>query len=227
MILSKNNLKSILITVIDKSIAILNNLHITKDGSTIVSNGKVTLAVSPVPEKIKESIPLRERGVISSKGVTINGETIKEVLKNIPKDTLFKGLLEYVEFDNGKFFVNDGKRKKTIESKVYDRQFINYRKIFKDINTNNGFRLVVNRKRLHELIKTMDDLCADNSNESPLYIEFTKDNNMLLRSFNYKTGQNVLATMTSYKNLEGEWPVYNKWESKLLGKLKEYLRFNK
>lgn len=227
MILSKSNLKAIAITVIDKAIPVLNNLHITRDGTTIATNGKVMMAVSPVLPQIKERVPLKEKGKIPREGVTISSETIKEVLKTVPKDSMFNGLLEHTEFKDGVFTINDGKRTTSIESKLYERKYVNYRKVFRSAAKSEGKKIVINRKRLYQALKAIDDICPDSSGESPVFIEFTDNDDILLRAQNYKTGQHVMAVMNTYTGVEGKWPKYNLWESKLLGLVKNLIKRSK
>lgn len=217
MILSKNNLQVVNITSVDKSIPVLNNVHITSDGTTIGANGKSIVAVSPVQEKIKKAVPLDEK--IHRKSCTISSETIKEVIKNIPKDTLFKGLLEYCDFTGNKFILTDGKRKKEIESKKYGRGYIDFKKMFKQISIQKSkHRIVLNRKRLIKLLQVMDTICKDTSGESAVYIDFTENNNMVLKSVNHQNGQRVVGLMSSYKGIEGHWLDPDKWEKKLYQK---------
>ncbi len=114
MIVNRSALMFSSITAIDKKIPILNNIHITAEGAIVASNGKVLSIVEPItPESRKNALKLfKMRGsnneVIGTNeknknGVTISCDTIKEVLKSLPKDTTFKGLLENVSID--KYFL--------------------------------------------------------------------------------------------------------------------------
>jgi hypothetical protein len=212
LILSKSNLIIHEVTGIDKAIPVLNNVCIEEDGSTIAANGKVLIAVSPVNEKIKQNVPIEENK--SGKSV-VSSETIKEVLKNIPRDILFKGLLEYCDYSKGTFTSSDGKRKKKIEAKLYSRNYITYEQMFKKTCNKKSHKIVLNRKRLINLLQVIDKVCPDSTNESAVYIEFTDDNNIILKSVNHNNGQRCLALMTSYKNIEGKWLEADTWEKNL------------
>lgn len=212
LILSKSNLIIHELTAADKAIPVLNNVCIDKNGSTIAANGKVLIAVSPVPDNIKKNVPLQESK--SSESV-VSSETIKEVLKQLPKDMNFGGLLEYCDFDNGTFTSSDGRRKKKIEAKIYSRDYIPYNKIFRRASGKKSHRIVLNRKRLASLLKTIDKICPDSSGESAVYIEFTNENDIILKSINHHNGQRCIALMTSYKNIEGNWLEADEWEVKL------------
>lgn len=215
MILSKNNLIIHELTSVDKAIPVLNNVCIVSDGSTVAANGKVFIVVSPVDPELKKNIPLQET---EKSAGTVSSESVKEVLKNIPKDTLFHGLLEYCDFNNGIFNINDGKRKKKIESKMYPKQYINYKKAFKLANHKQKQRIVLNRKRLMKLLQVMDKVCPDGTGDSPVYIEFTENNNIILRAINRVNGQRCISLMSSYKGVESNWLEVDEWETKLIKK---------
>jgi hypothetical protein len=157
--------------------------------------------------------------------VTIAAATIKEVLKGIPRDTQFNGLLEYAdvavnESNHVNFTTNDGQRERHIACREYARAYIPYQhllgKALVSAAKTKGPRVVLNRKRLEQLLKTLDSITPDPSGESPVFIEFTGDNDVILRTVNPKTGQKALALMTSYKAAEGKWPKVDKWELKFL-----------
>ena len=214
MIVSKSSLKIVELTTTDKAISVLNNIHITHDGTLVAANGKAVIAVSPVNEELKKKLPIKESK--KHKPATIESSTIKEVIRNMPRDTMFQGLLEFCDFNDGNFTLSDGKRKKKIESKLYSRAYIEFRKLFKKISPfNSKHRIVLNRKRLIKLLQVIDNACPDSSGESPVYIDFTEDNGMVLKAVNYKNGQRCIGIMNSYKGVEGNWLEPNVWEKKL------------
>jgi len=218
MILSKANLKIVDIASVDKAIPVLNNVHICGDGTTVASNGKVILAVSPVKAEVKKAVPIKESNPRDT--ATVSGDTVKEILKNMPKDTMFKGLLEHTDFNSsdGSFSLNDGKRSRTIFAKLYDRAYIEFRKIFKRAaQAKSLHRVVLNRKRLINLLQTLDAVCADSSGESPIFVDLTDKNNIIVRAVNNINGQRALGIMTAYKGEESKWMQPNLWEKKITG----------
>lgn len=222
MIISKSNLKVADVAKIDSSIPALGNVHFLKDGSTVAANGRALITVSPVHKEVKQAIPLTES---VPKEQTISLGTVKEILKNMPKDVMFKGLLEHCDLGIGTFTLHDGKRKKKVEAKVYDREYIDFRKMFyKAGEKRSKCRIVLNRKRLINLLQAIDAICTDNSGENPIYLDFTEDNNIILRGVNVVNGQRAIAVMTSYKHEEGKWLVEDVWEEKMLGKRKAKTR---
>lgn len=218
MILSKQNLLIVQVAAVDKAIPVLDNIHITQDGTSVASNGKVLVAVSPVIRELKEKIPLKETKAKHS--VTISSETVKEVIKNMPKDLLFHGLLEHVELNvqDNTFLLSDGKRKRNIIARLYQRAFINFQEIFKRAGKSPvSTRFVINRKRLINILQTIDKICPDSSGESPVFIELNEAGNVILKGRNNK-GQRVLSVMSTYKGVEGSWMEDSSWEKKLLGR---------
>lgn len=205
MILSKGNLQVVQVAQDDKQITGLNNIHITKDGCTVALNKNTVIVISPVSDKIKKVIPLEETEI--REAMTISAETIKEVIKNIPRDTMFKGLLEYCDVDKeGTFVITDGKRERKISGKKYDREFVDYKKFMKEGNIT--FRAVLNFKRLSTLFSVLNKICPDVVGESIVLLEFTDDNKVMLRATNMKNGQQVVIITTVYEYKESDWKNY-------------------
>lgn len=218
MILSRSNLRVVDVAAVDKSIPVLGTVHIDSDGTTVASNGKACLAVSPVLPEIKDATPVEE-----SKGrapATIAGDTIKEVLKNIPRDNVFKGLLEHTDFnaDTGTFKLNDGKRNRSIVAQLYQRPYIDFKKVFELARAApSKLQVVINRKRLINLLQVIDSICPDSSGESPIFVDFTDKNNIIIRAVNGTNGQRAMGVMTAYKGEEGKWMAANLWEKRIMG----------
>ncbi len=225
MILSKQNLEVVRVADVDKGNSLLANIHIAKDGSTVATNQKVFLAVSPVEDGIKKNVPLVDvTGGLEKDGCTIPAETIKEVLKNIPKDTKFGGLLEHTKLTNGgkrsvNFEITDGKRLRNIKGKKFPRKYIAYEKFLKDClgdGVDGGgekkIRTVVNLKRLLSLLNAVDKICPDSTGENPVFISFTSDNRIIVRAVNQKTGQRAVGFVFAFENEKDSWLDFNDWE---------------
>lgn len=224
MILSKSNLLVVGIVHPDKKIPVLNNVHIERDGSTVARNNKVLIMVSPVLPEVKEKLeailPETEMNV-----VTVSSGTINSVLKSLPSDRAFKGLLEHTDLDvedGVKFTLTDGKRNRSISGKKYARKYISYKEALADAlsRINTGVQIVLDLNRLLLLLQTIKKICPDTSKELPVFIEFTNDNDIIIRALNPNNGQRVIALMTSYKGIEGKWLNYNKWEQTFFKKKK-------
>lgn len=216
MILSKGNLRIVDITKTDKQIPALDTVHITKEGGTVVTNGMAIICVSPVSKEMKEKVVLTENCMFTDE--TIASETAKEVLKNMPKDSKFRGILEHCDYASGQFELTDGKRNRSISSKTYPREYVDYQNILKSAHRGiTSVRCAVNLKRLLVLLDCIDKVCPDSAKNSAVFLEFTEDNDIFIRAKNQATEQKVLAFMKAYDTQEIEYAKYDEWESKLLG----------
>lgn len=220
MIISKSNLQVLNITKNDK-IAVLNNIHIRKDGTTVGSNGKTMLAISPVGKVPRKALAERIGDDVLDNSLTVNEETAKDVMKNIPRDTQFKGLLEHCNVrlkhdGNVEFTMTDGKRPKKIVGKKWERSYIEYYKVFKRVEeTKKTVQVVLNRKRLMSLLEAIDKACPDSTGNSAAYIEFSSANDIIVRGVNFANGQRAIGVMQSYKGTEGQWLEQTEWERSL------------
>jgi len=219
MILSKQSLYSHELVGADKAVPMLNNVHVSIDGTVVSSNSQGMLAIEPVRKEMKDNIPLKDNFL--KKSLTITLDSVKELIKNLPKDTLFKGLLEYVsiQWDNKRehFFalITDGHREQKIELNVFDRGYIKFGQMFKKIcSAKKVHKIVVNRKRLIKMLQTIDKVCPDKTEDSLIFIELTDVNGIILKSINHKNGQRCLGVMNSYKIENIEWPEPSLWEKR-------------
>lgn len=219
MILSKANLLAINITEKGGDTR-LQTLHVAKDGSTIAANSRTLIAVSPVEKGVRENLTFL-KGSEHDEAGTITAETVKSVLKYMPKDLLYKGLLEHCSFEEGKFSIHDGKRTQRVEAKLFDREYINYKEAFEKIGKAKvKNRIVINLKTLLTTLQVIDKIAQNTTNDNPIYIDITEDGHLVLRSLNYRTNQRVIAFTSAYKQEETKWMAWNLWERRLLGKLK-------
>jgi len=220
MIISKSNLLVVNLTKVDKQIPVLDCVRIEENGSSIGGNGKSFIAVSPVPDDTK----LKLKSIFNdekSNGVTITSDTAKEVLKNIPNDIRFQGMLEHSEVickdeKTVRFELYDGARKRSIDGKINPMSYPDYRKMYnRCLNNKKSIQLIVNAKRLLPLIDTIMKISEDTGDFSKLYIEFTEEKDIILRMQNQKTGQRAIGIMWCYKWTEDEWLEINEWEEGL------------
>lgn len=220
MILSKANLLINNITKKEGDTR-LDNLHIAKDGSTVSANTRTIMACSPVKKKVKEDLKFLEGGELND-SQTLTSETIKSVLKYLPKDSLYGGLLEHADYQNGKFTINDGKRKQVVVTKAFERKYIDYRKAFLKVGESKfDNHIAINIKTLLNTLNAIDKAVQNTTSEQPLFISITEEGNLLLRSQNYKTGQRVVAVTTAYKKRETKWLKWDIWEMRLFGMLRK------
>jgi len=221
VILSKQNLQAAQIASIDKNIPLLGNVHVDKDGSSIASDRKTLLLVGPVEKEIKQRVV----GALGPGGInfetTIPVETVKEVLKNLPKDNKFSGLLEHVKIEQAvnqeiHFTLTDGKRHQFIKGKAYPKGYTEYKKVVKQVlaGRDNSLRLAVNRKRFINLLTAIDKICSDATGEAPLFLEFNPSGEIVIRAYNPRTGQRVIGIVFALSRDEEKWLPPSVWETK-------------
>ncbi len=218
MIISKANLQAIAAVRTDKGAANLNVLYLEKDGSTYCVSQTALIAVSPVGEETRKKVSyLNETNLEDT--VILNGETVNDILRNMPRDTLFQGLLEHCDVDdNAKVTLTDGKQQKEIKGIKQKMIPMPYRNVLrKMLNNKQMARSVVNLVRLKVLLEAVEKACGDQSGELPIYIEFSQSNDIIIRVDHPRHPQRVVAIMTSYKGAESEWISQDKWEKSLTG----------
>lgn len=225
MIISKQNLLVVHTTKVDSAIPALDNVHIAEDGSTVGVGGKMLLAVSPVDGKIKEKLAniLDEEG---EGGITISSETAKGILKRFgTADKKFDGILDHCNIEkiggtDCRVTQTDGKRKDRFTGKVYRREFVPYKNVIRPAmvsvtGESDSKKIVLNLKRLLLLLQTIEKIAPDSSGDSPVWIEFTDNDYIVIRGINMINGQRALGIMSSYTGVEGKWLEPNEWERSL------------
>jgi hypothetical protein len=111
-LLSKNNLAApAAIASVDCDL-----VQINENGSTFAAGRVMFVAVEPVPMQVKEQLlPVKSFSQIEC---CIAGDTARRVIKQMPRDTLFGGLLENVAVEQNddelQFTTSDGRRKATL-----------------------------------------------------------------------------------------------------------------
>jgi hypothetical protein len=211
MILSKSSLLISSLARKDASIPGLDCIRLEKDGTAIAASKNIVLAIEGVNTEATKNLPFENTAPLE---VTITTETAQRIASAIGSDSTFGGRLEYTDvYDKGVklcFNVCDDKnRKSTIEGTKVHYPWINWRAIFRHGARRDNKKVIINRARLDILLSVLKQIAPDKGGESPLYIEFTEDNYLIVRSVNYVTGQRIIAIVTNYF---GTWPEYNAWE---------------
>jgi len=195
--INKSQLQAINIISKDKTMPLLNNLHITKNGDVVCANGQALVLV----EKRKKENEL-------DKAVTIDAESIKKVLKLMPTDSLLKGgkNIAEVEIDKDKasFKFREGLNDRTIECDVYSHDYIDVNQHFSRVNKKPILSSVeVNLNRFKSIFDTLKKMYQDRSGELTINIDFT-ETEMILKTRHPKTSDNIYCTMrlTDNKSIE-------------------------
>jgi hypothetical protein len=201
MILSKNSLQVFNVCAPDKSNAALNCVCIEPSGAVVASNSKVWCWVSPLNEKRSELVPLQSGEV--HERMVISAGSVEKILKAIPKDTQYKGLLEHCDItrvDGGKpaliVTTTDGKQTHSINVNAMAVRYPEYRKLFADAWasyvgwTEGEWKLrCLNRKRLSNVCAVVDKVCSYDGQFAPTWWFFAADGSVLMKSVNELTEQ--------------------------------------
>ena len=219
MIVSKQGLRVVEVTKADSKVPVLDNVLIEKDGTCVGSNGKSILMVSPVKPETEDSL----NNVLQKTGrakMVVSADTVKQLLKDLPADKQFGGLLEHCDIERQgqgcKVRLTDGKRRRSFQGKLYPRDYLPYRKIVEPaLSSRDGQKVVLNLKRLLALLSSIEKICPDTTGESPVWVEFS-DGQIILRGLNHINGQRCIGIMSTYKGIEGRWLEPDDWEKSYL-----------
>jgi len=238
MIISKQNLQVVHVTRVDSNIPALDNVHIAEDGSTIGTGGRMAVIVSPVRDDVKEKLDniLPESG--KDESLTVSADTVRNLVKDLPADKQFKGLLEHCNIKRNpendhecRVMMTDGKRRRNITGRLYRREYVPYKSLFKKAidsgSKNESVRLVLNLKRLLLLLSTIEKVAPDTSGDNPVWVEFTKENYIIIRGINMISGQRTIGIMSPYTGTEGKWLEPDAWERSFTDENKQSVKHKK
>lgn len=225
MIYSKANLEVVQLAHKDPRQRNLNGVKFESDGSTVATNGRTLLAVSPVQEEVQKGFPTNvvEQIDPGNYGVLMPVEVVEKALKGLPRDKrtgLQHAAMSRVE-DPGRvgFTSIDAKGDPTTVAALPKIEvFPAWRRIVKERITGGGAgttRGCFNRKDLLELLKAMESACPNKGDINPIYVEMSNDGSgMVLRCPNYETGQHAVGVVGAF-DTKGSWLPFDKWERKL------------
>ncbi len=232
MILSKAALQIVGLTKADKHVPIMDQVLIEPDGTLVATNGRVIALVSPVVEKVRESVPLPWKSEAETFGerIVLSSESVRTVLKAVPRDTRFRGILEHCairlnepEGTKVEVSVTDGKRTQVLTLRRAPTNFLRYEDVLREALGSRllwegeeegraSVRTIMNRKRLKELVETVDKICPYKGDFSPTYWEFTRARHTIIRARNELTDQRIIAVFGYLRSVDGEWLEENEWE---------------
>jgi hypothetical protein len=200
----------------------LDNIRIESDGTVVSASRNIFIAVSPVDPEAKKNLPLNETPKCAA---TIPSELVNKVIQAIGTDNSFGGRLEFADIQNhsGKieFTIKDDKNKTvTISGDEAKGSWVPWRDMIRHNGGTTG-TFILNRQRLQSLLAVLDRVVPAKGSETPVYLEFTSDNNVIVRGKNYITGQYVYGVMLSYK---GEWLARTEWEDNICAEVKPVKR---
>jgi hypothetical protein len=210
MIITKSALQIVNLCAPDKEVPALNCVCVEADGSVVASNSKVWAWVSPLPLDKRKLVPLP--GYALGEQVVLTADTVKTILKALPKDTQFKGLLEHVDLEipeKGKpnivVHFKDQERMSEVKARRSTLVFPDYKPLFRSAQGggfNNQARewICLNRKRLGNICMVMDKVCNYDGSFAPTWWQFTQDGRVVMRAINELNGQRLIAIMSQDEN---------------------------
>jgi len=121
------------------------------------------------------------------------------VLRAIPKDRKFAGMLEYCDVDgSGMVRIYDGKITSSLEIHPIKLQYIDYREEFRNaicLRSAPPVSAVFNRKRFKVFVDVMEKVCSYDGDFSPVYFDYGNGDYVVARVYNERTEQWVITIL--------------------------------
>jgi len=195
-------------------------LQLNRDGSAVATNKKVFMAVEGVGYKERVNVPLKGEE-LGMEAVSMSDGTAREILKNVPRDKLFRGILEHLDVTvegEGDFTAEttDGRRSRTIHCRAAGRRMDPKPMVSRILGVlDRGTVLCLNRKRLLLLLEAMERVAEDATEESPVWIGLGEGGDVALRCLDWATGRSVLGYMSAYREEGARQPPATFWEQSM------------
>jgi len=227
MLFTKANLVIHKIASIDPEYMQLASLHIDEDGSTVACNPFVALTCSPAPDTTHLPETQLPDVAPGASGVNAKLDIVEKTCRNLPKGlkSVPVQVARLTSCDKGRvgFTTLDQGHEQTVSGPPNREQYPDWREIFrhewkriKALGANRS--VIVNRKRLIQLLQVMDEASQDRTDETLVEIHFgSADGSVMLQSKNYETGQDLVAIANAV-TIQGGWRP-NVWVRKLLGNI--------
>ena len=203
MIISKASLSIVELTTPDKDVPVLDCICIEPTGVTVACNRNIMVAVLPLSIEMIKNVPLDDSGRLQTQMV-LTSETTRAILKNIPKDRLFKGALEFCDISNdGVVTTTDGRQRHTMQITPVKVRFPDYKTEFRNAicgTIMQNISVMTNRKRFRSFIECLEKVCPYDGDFSPMQFDFSSSDYVVARSRNELTNQNVVGIIARGKS---------------------------
>ncbi len=236
MLLGKANL-SIVSMADDASIfSNLHCLHIAQDGTTVACDKFGMVACSPVPEGTFFPIPPEKRVGPGPGGLCLSPDFIRQISRVAPKGGKSGnpfGIVGITGITNHevKVTVCDRSTEQVVSGSPIQMLYPLWKNVFRNIweqikkvlaLSPTPRRICFKRKRLLQLLQTLDKASADKSGEGLVFIELAEESNpALFRIENVETGQRIIATLRPVFLRGDDWMVPSTWEKSVLSQAKK------
>ena len=197
-------------------------VFIDTDGSVVTSNRMVLFCAEPVTAGVAGRVPFG--GLVPlGRAVSLAGASIEALWKGIPRDTMFKGLLEHADLTLGegglvKVEVRAGTQSSFSELRGLgnSRGLEGWRRFVADTwatrDREEGRRVVYNRAKLGSAVEAVEAACRYDGAFSPIFVYHCEKKKIVWRCTNELTGQRVWIVF-SWSEINEAWPELNPWEN--------------
>ncbi len=219
MIFSKAALSLVELCSPDKDIPVLSCLCVEPTGVVVAMNRLIIAAVLPMPISKQAELPIKSSGRIL-RTTLFAADAIRGVIKAIPRDRKFAGMLEYCDISGEGFVkVYDGKITSSLEIHPIKLTYIDYRTEFREAMLHAGNPppqcVTFNRKRFKVFVDVMEKVCSYDGDFSPMYLDYSSSDYVVARVYNERTEQWVVALLRREESSPKEFSqkesyLYNK-----------------
>lgn len=215
--ITKANLHIIKNVCKDKAYPEFSKIFILKDGTTVSFNRTSLTTVSPKQNE-DGSFPAP-----TEEGIALDPKDLVPFLKTIPKDNDEISILWDEKNDQAETQASGLKYslpRKLIQDtkfKLYDWKEVvgdSFHKIKNSDFKQAEKRTNIDRIKLIELLKIVDDCCYKKSNPIVCIESGNEDTSVLIRAFNFQTKQSIIAVLAPC-SVPQDYFEYNKWEEEI------------
>ena len=223
MLYSKANLEVVRAASKNPADDSLCGVRLEPDGSTAAGNGRMLMAVAPVPvEKVHWPKAAGEMLVPGSYGMVLGPDLVNKALKNIPKDKRVSlqmaGLTRVLDPGRvGLTSIDAQGDPTTVASMPMTARYPDWRGAVRQIRGTSAAAMVcVSRADLRALLDAVDAACPGGGDQ-PLFLELgSGGRGLLARAVSLGTGQRVVGAIVAL-NTGGAIPPPNAWEQAVFG----------
>ena len=229
MLFHKSNLVVSQVASRDPNDLGVNCVHLAPDGSTVATNGRLILAVSPVDEEKVRFPNVGEQTTPGGQGVSVPLDLIEKAVKNIPKDK--RSGVQYVATTKNRdvakveFTTTDLRHEERIAGFPKREPFPDWKGVIRSVRgLEDPVKVCVNRRDLIAILQALDDACPDVAGDNPVFLEVNPEGKgLVLRCVNRETSQRAVGAITAYQT-GGNWLPRDVWESGIFKTVKRILR---
>jgi hypothetical protein len=192
----------------------LGMIEIQTNGAVVSSNGRVVAAIGPENAEVIRAVPLEEKGLLT-RSIVLSADTAKDLAKKLPRDIMFKGLLEHYSINDTLNAVStDGRKKMTVVLRRAAEKWVEWKSIFqRSFRAKVLGRAMVNRKALEQLVDVLRGTCPYSGDFAGVLLEWREGGILTIRCVNEMTGQPVIITFAAQVSNE---MLLSTWERSII-----------